>query len=75
MDLDDHLDHFRARVLQDALAEATADYWHRRADAFAAVGTPTADETARACRNHARLLAAHPLITADDLQNALQEQA
>jgi hypothetical protein len=26
------LDHFRARVLQDALTEATAGYWQRRAD-------------------------------------------
>lgn len=25
------LDHFRARVLQDALSEATAEYWRRRA--------------------------------------------
>ncbi len=28
------LDHFRARVLQDALTEATADYWQQRAQAF-----------------------------------------
>jgi hypothetical protein len=26
------LDHFRARVLQDALTEATAQYWLRRAE-------------------------------------------
>jgi len=30
----DYLDHFRARVLQDALNEATAAYWLRRAEAF-----------------------------------------
>lgn len=33
-DLHRYLDHFRARVLQDALNEATAEYWHRRADAL-----------------------------------------
>jgi len=27
-----HLEHHRWRVLQDALAEATADYWEHRAD-------------------------------------------
>lgn len=29
-----YLDHFRARVMQDALAEATEMYWLRRADTF-----------------------------------------
>lgn len=33
-DLAEHVEHFRARVLQDALAEATAVYWRRRAQAF-----------------------------------------
>jgi hypothetical protein len=28
------LDHFRARILQDALTEATAEYWERRAQQF-----------------------------------------
>jgi len=34
--LDDsgYLDHFRGRVLQDALTEATAAYWQRRGDVF-----------------------------------------
>jgi len=34
--LDDpgYLDHFRGRVLQDALTEATAAYWWRRGDVF-----------------------------------------
>ena len=54
-DLPEHLEHFRARVLQDALNEATAAYWQRRAEAFAAVGTPACDEIAQACRNRARL--------------------
>jgi hypothetical protein len=30
------LDHFRARILQDALTEATADYWEQRARDFEA---------------------------------------
>lgn len=33
-DLTTYLEHFRARVLQDALNEATAAYWLRRAAAF-----------------------------------------
>jgi hypothetical protein len=51
--LADHVDHFRARVLQDAIAEATSSYWLRRSRAFAAVGTPACDEIAQACRNAA----------------------
>ena len=31
-----YVDHFRARVLQDALTEAMRSYWLRRADAFEA---------------------------------------
>lgn len=30
------LDHFQHRVIQDAMAEATAHYWPRRAEQFAA---------------------------------------
>lgn len=33
-DLADHVDHFRYRVLQDALNEATRSYWLRRAETF-----------------------------------------
>jgi hypothetical protein len=33
-DLAAYLDHFRARVLQDALNEATGAYWNRRAQTF-----------------------------------------
>lgn len=54
-DLPEYVEHFRARVLQDALTEATAAYWLRRAEQFAAVGTPACDETAQACRNRAML--------------------
>jgi len=33
-DIDGYVEHFRQRVLQDALAEASASYWERRAQAF-----------------------------------------
>jgi hypothetical protein len=33
-DLTAYVDHFRRRVLQDAMAEATNNYWQRRADTF-----------------------------------------
>lgn len=55
--LHDHLTHFRRRVIEDALLEATAAYWLHRADDFDTVGTLTADQTALACRRHAQLLA------------------
>jgi hypothetical protein len=51
----EHVEHFQHRVMQDALSEATADYWRRRAEQFAAVGTPACDEIAEACRNRSRL--------------------
>jgi hypothetical protein len=54
-ELDDYVEHFRKRVLQEALASATAAYWRRRAAAFAMVGTPACDEIARACYNASRL--------------------
>lgn len=54
--LDDYIANFQRRVLQDALLEATATYWRRRADTFAAVGNPRCDEVAQACRNHAELV-------------------
>ncbi len=54
-DLAEYAEHMRQRFLQDVLAEATRDYWLRRADQFAAVGTPAADEIAQACRNRAAL--------------------
>lgn len=54
-DLDAYVEHFRYRVLQDALTEATAHYWRRRADQFAAVGNAACDEIAQACLNRAAL--------------------
>ena len=47
-DLPDVVEHFRKRVLQDALTEATAAYWNRRAEQFAAVGNERCDEVAKA---------------------------
>jgi hypothetical protein len=47
-DLDDYVDHFRNRVLQDALAEATAVYWRRRAQSFRAALPREGDFTGRA---------------------------
>jgi hypothetical protein len=51
----EHVEHFQRRVMQDAINEATAAYWNRRAEDFERVGTPSADETAKACRNRARV--------------------
>lgn len=55
-DLPEHVDNFRRRVMADALQEATAAYWLRRAETFAAVGTAQCDEIAQACRNRAALM-------------------
>jgi hypothetical protein len=38
-----YLEHFTARVLTDALNEATADYWRRRAQAFRAAAPKPRD--------------------------------
>lgn len=51
----EHVEHFQRRVLQDALNEACAGYWRRRAEQFELVGTAACDEVARACRNRALL--------------------
>ena len=45
-----HVEHFRARVVQDALAEADAAYWLRRADAFDAARPRRGDFHGRASR-------------------------
>jgi hypothetical protein len=37
------LDHFRARILQDALTEATAQYWLHRAEQFEAAAPQPGD--------------------------------
>jgi hypothetical protein len=65
-ELTDYVEHFRQRVLADALQSATADYHRRRADAFESAipragdytgnATPEAIEAAR-YRNAAIVLA------------------
>lgn len=71
-DLDEWLDHFQQRVLQDAFTQAWPEYWLRRAEEFERArstpfdrtGDPEAEaerdarlaETAQACRRHASLL-------------------
>jgi hypothetical protein len=49
------VEHFNRRVLEDALNAACSSYWLRRAETFARVGTPAADEIAEACRHKAEL--------------------
>jgi hypothetical protein len=46
-------DHFMHRMLEQIMSEATRSYWLRRAQTFAAVGTPACREIAQACRNRA----------------------
>lgn len=47
-ELPEYVEHFRERVLQDALAQATASYWHKRAEAFEAAAPRPCDFTGRA---------------------------
>lgn len=49
-DLAGHIEHFRGRVLQDALQEATAVYWERRAQTFEDAAPRPADFNGRATR-------------------------
>lgn len=63
-----YVEHFRFRVLQDAMAEGTATYWRRRAEQFAAVGNGRCDDIAAACRNRATVaLLTGDVIFASDL--------
>lgn len=66
-----HLEHFRRRVLQDALAEGTSAYWLWRATRFDLVGTEACDLIALNCRRHAALIAE---IGLDDETTALIDQ-
>jgi hypothetical protein len=47
-DLPEHVDNFRRRVMADALQEATAAYWRRRAQTFATALPREGDFTGRA---------------------------
>lgn len=44
------------RWLQQQVIESLPSYWERRARTFDAVGSPSGDETAQACRNKAQIL-------------------
>lgn len=70
-----YLDHFRVRVVQDALSEALPAYWRRRAEVFAAVGNPGCDEVAVACRRHSDLLAEDPVDLSDVIAAELAKVA
>lgn len=50
----EHVEHFQHRVLQDALNEATAAYWNRRADAFLAARPSASDFRGHASRDDLR---------------------
>lgn len=47
-DLSQHVEHFRYRVLADALQEATAAYWQRRAETLEAALPRVGDFTGNA---------------------------
>lgn len=49
-DLPGHVEHFRIRVAQDALADATAAFWRRRAAEFRAAAPRPGDFLGRATR-------------------------
>lgn len=70
-----YAEHFRVRVLQDALAKALPAYWRRRADAFAAVGSAECDEVAVACRLHAALIEQNPVDFRDLIAAELAQVA
>ncbi len=48
LSLAEHVEHFRERVLADALAEATSIYWNRRAESFEAARPRVGDYRGRA---------------------------
>lgn len=50
--LTEHVEHFRLRVIQDALAEATAAYWHRRAQTFEDARSRPGDYAGEATPEH-----------------------
>lgn len=73
LDLAEYVDHFRERVLQDALNEATASYWARRSATFDRVGNERCDEVARACRARASVSLLQGDYTEVELLDVLRE--
>jgi len=53
---DGYVEHFRTRLLQDAIAAALPSTWRRRAEDFDRVGNQRCTDVATACRRHADLL-------------------
>jgi len=51
---DDYVEHFTKRVVQDALAEATAAYWRRRAAVFRDARPRAGDYNGRATSRELR---------------------
>jgi hypothetical protein len=49
-DVVEHIDHFQRRVIQDAIADADATYWLRRAEMFEAARPRAGDYHGRATR-------------------------
>jgi hypothetical protein len=79
------IDHFRARVLQDALTEATAAYWLQRANQFEAAapklgefhGTLTRDELNEAstrCYATAQACRAHADLISGDYPEPISDE-
>jgi hypothetical protein len=77
--------HLAARVLQDALTEATADYWLQRADQFEAAaprlgeyhGTATRGELNEAwtrCHATAAACRAHAQLLTDETSEEISEE-
>ena len=73
MRFEDYIDQFGRRLIQDAMTQATAAHWRRRAAEFAAVGNERCDEIARACTARAQFEQAYPSITEAEIVAMLDE--
>lgn len=62
----EYLDTFIRCLVRDALREASADYWVRRAADFDKVGTPRCDEIARACLAKSQLVGEEVAFEVDE---------
>jgi hypothetical protein len=64
VDLAEHVEHFRARVLQDALTEALPSYWAMRAEQFQAAAPRPGDFNGNATPEELQARLVDCLITA-----------